>query len=218
MTEPSGGSDKPRRPVAVPALALVALTAIGVTALLGGLNEAPEAPPPKVKTGQSFDQGQFETQFVESKVTLQRAQIGSAENKRFLDVLFKVTNKTDETISVGHLPTDKGSGYSFGGALLKMTPEIKTKTGGRLFVTSKGAESAQLHPGVPVTVVARYELDAAAEPPAEVTYELGVYESVENPLTGETSWILPSEDDPLGKPGATEVAATVTLPVKREDA
>ncbi|WP_049569040.1 hypothetical protein [Nonomuraea sp. SBT364] len=218
MTEPSGGSDKPRRPVAVPALALVALTAIGITALLGGLNETAAAPPPKVKAGQSFDQGQFETQFVESKLTVQRAQNQFAQDKRFLDVIFKVTNKTDATIAVGGLPSGKSAGFSFGRSLLKMTPEVKTKLGGRLFVTSKGVESTQLHPGIPSTVVARYELDATTEPPKEITFELGVYENVENPLTGESVWLLPTEGGLLDADEVTEVAATVTLPVKQEDA
>jgi hypothetical protein len=217
MTEPTGGRDRPKRPVAVPALALVALTATGITALLGGLDQSPEDPPRQLKPGQSLDQGQFETTFVESKVTVERAANEFAEDKRFVDVVFHVTNKTDETISVGSMPNDKGNGYSFGGSLLKMNPQIKTQLP-QMFVLSKGVQSTQLHPGVASTVVARFELDAAAKPPAQVTFELGVYENVENPFTGESLWLLPTEGGFLDTAEVEEVAATVTLPVKQEGA
>ncbi|WP_336208524.1 hypothetical protein [Nonomuraea sp. LPB2021202275-12-8] len=218
MTEPSGGSDKAKRPVAVPVIGLVALTAIGITVLLGGLDERPDSPPPQLKPGDSLDQGQFETQFVESKLTVERAKSPFTDDKRFVDVVFKVTNKTDETISVGSLPYDKSRGYSFGGSLLKMDPPIKSKYGPRMFVDSKGVESVQLHPAVPATVIARFELEGAARPPEQVTFDVGVYEKAENPLTGESLWLLPTEGGFLGKAETKEVAAKVTLPVKPEGA
>ncbi|MFI7452102.1 hypothetical protein ACIBQX_31725 [Nonomuraea sp. NPDC049714] len=216
MTEPSGGSDRHRRPVVVPVLALVTLTAVGVVALLGGLDERPETPPPKLKAGQSVDLGQFDAQFIESTMTIEPAANQFAKDKRFLDVVFKVTNKTDKTLLVGSLPTDKSSGYSFGGALLKMTPQIKSEVGGRLFVLSKGVQSSQLHPDVAATVIARYELDGTATPPEQVTYDVAAYEEMENPLTGVVTWLVPSEGGFVGKAEVKKVAATVTLPVKQE--
>ncbi|MFC7590337.1 hypothetical protein ACFQYP_46555 [Nonomuraea antimicrobica] len=71
MTEPTGGStDRPRRPVVVPAIALVAATALGITALLGGLSEATEEPDP-LGQGAVLDQGLYSTKFVESRVKVE---------------------------------------------------------------------------------------------------------------------------------------------------
>ncbi|MEV1003642.1 hypothetical protein [Nonomuraea sp. NPDC050202] len=219
MTEPSGGStDKPRRPVVVPAIALVALAAIGITALLGGLNERPDPAPPQLKPGQVLDQGRFDTQFVESKITLQPAENDFAEDKRFLDVIFKVTNKTDETISVGSLPSGKSDGWNFGATLLRMTPAIKSKSGAELFVSSHGGKYAQLHPGIPSTVVARYELEGSAQPPEQVSYDLGKYELLTNALEDASEWFLESEQDPLTEEDKTTVVAKVTLPVESQGA
>lgn len=216
MTAPSGGGDKRRRPVVVPVLALVTLTAVGIVALLGGLDERPGPPPPRLKAGQSLDMGQFETQFIESKVTNEPARNEFAEDKRFLDVVFKVTNKTDRTRLVGGLPADKSSGFGFGGALLKMSPQIKSESGGQLFVLSGGVQSSQLHPDVPATVIARYELEGTATPPEQVTFDVGAYEEMENPLTGVVTWLVPTEGGFVGKAEVKKVAATVTLPVKQE--
>ncbi|MBB6555945.1 hypothetical protein [Nonomuraea rubra] len=219
MTEPSGGStDKPRRPVVVPAIALVALAAIGITALLGGLNERPDPAPPQLKPGQVLDQGRFDTQFVESKITLQRAENDFAEDKRFLDVIFKVTNKTDETVNVGGLPSGKSGGWNFGATLLKMTPAIKSETGGDLFVSSHGGQYSQLHPGIPSIVVARYELEGSAQAPEQITYDVGKYKLFENALEDTSEWFLESEQDPLTEEDENTVAAKVTLPVKPEGA
>ncbi|WP_327108733.1 hypothetical protein [Nonomuraea glycinis] len=216
MTEPSGDSGKRSRPVAVPVLALVTLTAVGIAALLGGFDERPAAPPPRLKAGQSLDMGKFEARFIESKVTTEPATSQFTEDKRFLDVVFKVTNKTDETLVVGSPPNDKSPGYSFGGALLKMTPQLKSEFGGQLFVLSKDVKSSQLHPDVPATVIARYELEGTTTPPEQVTYDVGAYEETENPLTGVVTWLLPSEGGFVGKAAVKKVAATVTLPVKQE--
>ncbi|MGP4101869.1 hypothetical protein [Nonomuraea sp. KM90] len=220
MTEPSGGStDKPRRPVVVPAVALVAVTAIGITALLGGLEERPDPAPPQLKPGQVLDQGQFDTQVIESKITLQPAENEFAEDKRYLDVVFKVTNKTDETIHVGGLPRDKSGGFSFGSTLLRMNPEIKSKWGGQLFVLSKGVESSQLHPGIAATVVARYELPGTTPPPKQVSYDIGKFELLRNGLTDTSAWFLESEPtDVLEDKEGDKVVAKITLPVRTQGA
>ncbi|WP_327585875.1 hypothetical protein OHA25_01740 [Nonomuraea sp. NBC_00507] len=219
MTEPSGGStDKPRRPVVVPALALVAFTAVGITALLGGLNERPDPPPKALNPGQTLDQGQFDTQVVESKVIVEKAENQFAEDKRYLDVVFKVTNKTDQTVSVGAVPHDKSRGFFFGSTLLKMTPQIKTEFGPDLFVLSKGVTSRQLHPGIQSTVVARYELDAATQPPKQVSYDMGAMEHHENPLTGVSNWFLVSEPELLTNKLENKVVAKITLSVEPQGA
>ncbi|NUO99454.1 MAG: hypothetical protein HOV96_31670 [Nonomuraea sp.] len=220
MTEPSGDSSKPRRPVAVPIVALLAITALGITALLGGLNERPDPAPPQLKLGQVLDQGQFDTVFVESKVTFQPAENEFAKDKRFVDVVFKVTNKTDRTVSVGGLPSvkDKSKGFSFGSTLLKVTPEIKSQYGPELFVLSKGVQSSQLQPGIQATVIARYELEGAAQPPKQLSYDVGAFELLTNPLDDGSNWFLKSEQGALDDTSEEEVVAKITLPVKAQEA
>ncbi|MEV0622923.1 hypothetical protein AB0I81_57065 [Nonomuraea sp. NPDC050404] len=219
MTEPSGGStDRQKRPVVVPALALVALTAVGITALLGGLDERPDPAPPQLKPGQVLDQGQFDTKFVESKITLQRAESEFAKDKRFLDVIFTVTNKTDETLNVGGLRSDKSRGFGFGGTLLKMTPQIKSEFGGSVFVDSKGVQSSQLHPGIPATVVARYELTGTAQPPKQVSYDVGAYEELTSGLNDTTQWFLQTEQDAFGGENTDKVVAKISVPVQPQGA
>jgi hypothetical protein len=221
MTEPSGGSStKPRRPVVVPIVGLVAITAIGITALLGGLNERPDPAPPQLKAGQVLDQGQFDTVFVESKLTLQPKQNEFAKDRRYVDVVFKVTNKTDRTVNVGSLPNakSKSKGYSFGSTLLKMSPEIKSEYGGEVFVLSKGVQSNQLPPGLTSTVIARYELEGTAEPPKQVSYDVGALELLTNALDDHSEWYLKSDQDPLDDSLQDDVVATITLPVKAQEA
>ncbi|NUR89721.1 MAG: hypothetical protein HOY71_37045 [Nonomuraea sp.] len=214
MTEPSGGS-KPRRPVVVPALGLVAATALGITALLGGLDTRPDPPPPKLGAGQSLDQGQFDTEFLESRVVLQRAETKYSQDKRFLDVVFKVTNKTDDPAIVGSPPNSKGSGFGFAGSLLRMTPEIKTQFGAEAYIQDRGATSRILQPGIPSTVVVRYELPTGANPPEQVALDVGAFEENANMADGTTDWMLTSEKGFQGDKATDKVVAQVTLPVKQ---
>ncbi|WP_214325330.1 hypothetical protein [Nonomuraea sediminis] len=216
MTEPSGGSStKPSRPVVVPAVALVAATGLGITALLGGLEERPDPAPPKLGAGQTLDQGQFETQFVESRYSEKKAENEFAKDKRFLDLVFKVTNKTDDPSFVGSPPNANGGGGGFGGSVLKMTPEIKTQFGPETFIQSKGATSRILQPGVPSTVVFRYELGPGVKPPQQVSLEVGKFEELESAVDGSTNWMLASESGFQDEKATDTVAATVTLPVKQ---
>lgn len=214
MTDP----ERRARPVAVPVAALLVATALGVTALLGGLDERPEPPPQRLKPGQLLDQGQFTTRFVESKVVVEHAKDEFGTDKRYLDVVLTVTNTGDETVNVGSLPAGKSSGFGFGSTLLKMTPELPSEWGGELFVLSKGVKSAQLHPKVPATVVARYELQGSAQPPERVSYELGALEKLHNGLTDTSQWFLETEDEALENVENVKVVATITLPVESQGA
>ncbi|WP_157254761.1 hypothetical protein [Nonomuraea typhae] len=195
---------------------MVLLTAFGITALLGGLNTAPDKEPPKIAAGQKIDQGRFETEFVEAKVTVQKAADEFAQDRRYLDLLFKVTNKDSETTLTGSPPNSKGSGSGFAATLAKMTPEIKSDWGGLAFVPSGDAQSSQLHPGIAVPVTVRYELDKAAQAPAEVSLSLSKLEKVENPLSGQTTWLPVTDEDPIAGTRTVEVIATITAPVKQE--
>ncbi|MFI6602812.1 hypothetical protein ACIBHX_41730 [Nonomuraea sp. NPDC050536] len=216
MTEPSGGSStKPRRPVVVPAVALVAATGLGITALLGGFDDRPDPAPPKLGAGQTLDQGQFETQFVESRYSEKKAENEFTKDKRFLDLVFKVTNKTDDAAYVGSPRSSTGGGGGFGQSVLKMTPVIKSQFGPLTFVQSRGATSSILQPGVPSTVIFRYELGPGVKPPTEVSLEVGTFEDNESAVDGTTSWMLASEAGFQDEKASDTVAATVTLPVKQ---
>lgn len=239
MTEPSGGTSKPKRPVVVPALALVAATGLGITALMGGLDQAPEQGPEQLAVGKLLDQGQFDTKVVESKVTLVKAENKFSKDKRFLDIVFNVTNKSDSTASAGLPPTKQSKlGYGFAGTLRRIDPQIETQFGPSVFVQSKGAATSnQLQPGIPSTVVVRYELEGAAKAPDKVTLDLGGMVEAPSALTELTGWSLDTdlkvEPNPLSWEGLTaplvgsgrpqmkhppKVIATISLPVKQEDA
>lgn len=214
MTEPSGGRSKPKRPVVVPAVALVAVTALGITALLGGFAEVPDPAPPQYGEGAVLDQGQFSTQFVTAKVTTQKATAAWETDKRFVELVFKVTNQGKATAMVG-LPPNKPERAialtSFAGSLVKVTPQVQVKGVPSVYSLSKNAKSGQLQPGVPTTVILRYDLDKAATPPKKVTLDVGgfVYEPGFNDPSFH--WSMDSEeDDDVQRP---VVQAQVTLPV-----
>ncbi|MFE0146177.1 hypothetical protein ACFWY5_03495 [Nonomuraea sp. NPDC059007] len=219
MTEPSGAPSTPKRPVVVPAIGLVILTTLGITALLGGLNTAPDKPPPQMGAGQKIDQGLYETEFVEAKITVQRGPGEFAEDRRYLDILFKVTNKSDTTITTGAGSSATGAGSGFAGTLIKMTPEIKSKWGAQAFIPSgEDGKSSQLHPGVPSNVTVRYELEKAAQAPPEVALSLSKLEESKNPISGTTMWMPVDKEDPFTRKRAVEVLYTIKAPVKQEAA
>jgi hypothetical protein len=217
MTEPSGDrSNKPRRPVVVPAIALTALTVIGITALLGGLNEAPDEVEP-LGQGAVLDQGLYDTKFVESRVRVERAQNDFDEDKRFLEVVFDVTNKGDETLPVG-LPPEKlehaFTSTTFAGSLVKITPAFDRDSGPFAFALSKGDETRQLHPGVPSQVILRYRLKDGQQPPDKVTLDVASFEETEGFNNGELEWGMVAEE--AGERSYLPVVkARVTLPVKK---
>jgi hypothetical protein len=216
MTEPSGGSsDKPRRPVVVPAIGLVALTGIGITALLGGLNEVPDDPD-LLGQGAVLDQGRYETKFVESRVTVQKAQSIIDEDKRFVELIFDVTNKGDETTPLGLPPETPEKGFAlqtFAGSLLKITPAFPKESGPFVFVQTKDGESRQLHPGVKSQVIVRYRLQENEQPPDKITIDVGEFEEDEN-LGGVPKWQMVTDEK--GDKFIPEIKARVTLPVKKD--
>ncbi|MFI7705799.1 hypothetical protein [Nonomuraea sp. NPDC049480] len=219
MTEPSGGStDKPRRPVVVPAIGLVALTAIGITALLGGLSEAPENPEP-LSQGAVLDQGRYQTKFVESRVTVEKARFDFEEDKRFVELVFDVTNTGDDTSSVGNPPEKIERAFTsetFAGSLVKITPAFPKEAGPFTFVRVKGGESKQLHPGVKSQVIVRYELKGNQQPPEKIVLDVGTFEFEEDTVLSVPHWQLVSKE--VGDTFMPEIKARVTLPVKKGDA
>ncbi|MGI5485685.1 hypothetical protein [Microtetraspora malaysiensis] len=217
MTSSPRGARR-RRPVLVPvALAVVAL-GVGATAALGGLEEAPEEPPPKVQAGEVIDQGEFHTQFLKAVDTVERSEFG--KTKRYLNLVLKVTNMGDTTAGIGvlHDPGRRWSpDASFANSLVSMTPEIKQEYGPDIHVLSHGVKSQQLHPGITTTVVVQYELDPSAKAPESVTLAVGRFVYQTQGLRNQyRTWQLELEED--AEPAVPVVAARITLPVRQEEA
>ncbi|QYC38337.1 hypothetical protein Nocox_03540 [Nonomuraea coxensis DSM 45129] len=217
MTEPSGGGgERQGRPVVVPAIALVALTALGIIALLGGLDEAPDAPKP-LGQGAVLDQGMYMTKFVESRVKVEKAEFSFDDDKRFVELVFDVTNKTDETARVGMPPEQPERAFaltSFAGSLVRISPAFSKESGPFTFALLKGDESQQLQPDVPTQVVVRYRLKAGERPPDKVTIDVASFEEGTSFLNAAPQWEMVSEQ--VGEKFLPEIKARVTLPVRQE--
>ncbi|RSN01894.1 hypothetical protein DMB42_37650 [Nonomuraea sp. WAC 01424] len=218
MTEPSGGSStKPRRPVAVPIVGLVALTAVGITALLGGLNEGDDKGPDALGAGATLDQGRYSTRFVESRVKVDKAKTPYDEDKRFVELVFEVTNKGDETSSVG-LPPDPAKpdkawlGMFFANSLVSISPKFPKESGPFVYALNKGDETRQLHPGVTSQVLVRYRLGATERPPDKITLDVATFEYAPGFEDQRLRWQMVSKEE--GDKFVPEIKARVTLPVK----
>ncbi|WP_204018683.1 hypothetical protein [Sphaerimonospora thailandensis] len=223
MTSPSHGTRR-RRPVLVPVAAALAAAGIGVTAALGGLKEAPPEKPPHVTPGQVIDQGQFRTEFLEAVDTTEQGSFGVT--RRYLEILVKVTNLGKETAFVGVLPKS-GDMVSrtpgFAGSILRVTPAIKSKYDPLASVVSYGIKSQLLHPGITTTVVVKYELEPAQQPPSSITVDVGkfVYERISDRHQTYYWQIVPKGELPTDAASEGEfiipaIAAQVSLPVRQE--
>ncbi|WP_432929490.1 hypothetical protein ACQPZZ_05300 [Microbispora sp. CA-135349] len=219
MTSSPNGARR-RRPVLVPVASALAVVGIGVTAAFGGFTEAPEKPPPTASPGETIDQGQFRTQFIKAIDTTEQGDFGTT--KRYLELVLKVTNMGKETASVGIMP-EPGKGFrqstTFASSLLRTRPEIKTKYGPQVSVFSLGVESRQLHPGITTTVVVKYELEPTAAAPPEISLDVGSFEYQKIGLRDQTHyWMLAGEREDDKGAFEPEVAARITLPVRKESA
>lgn len=207
-----------RRPVLVPVTSALAASGLGVTALFGGLNEAPDEPPPKAAQGAVIDQGEFRTQFIKAIDTMEQGDFRGT--KRYLELVLKVTNTGKESASVGTVPQagDPVSSITgFAGSLLRTVPEIKTKYGPEATVLSYGIKSGQLHPGITTTVVVKYELEPTATAPATITVDVGSFTYREVGVRDQTHyWQLVQDDDVPEDTFVPAVAARVSLPVRQE--
>ncbi|GAA0394180.1 hypothetical protein Acor_66370 [Acrocarpospora corrugata] len=204
----------------MPIAALISVSGLGATAGLGGLAEAKEPPPPTAAQGAVVDQGRYRTQFIKAIETTTEQSFGPP--KRSVDLVLKVRNTGEETSPVGLLP-EPGKPpsplTSFAGSLLKISPEIKTEYGPKAFVLSYGIESGQLHPGITATVVVRYEIEPDTVVPASLTVEVGkfVFEALGSGERTRYWQLVPGPGSAAGK-FVPEVAARVSLPVRKEDA
>jgi hypothetical protein len=192
----------------VPVTALVLSAGLGVTAALGGFSDAPKEPPKQLGPGAVVDQKQFLTKFVASRTVFQPDEYGPG-GKRFLEVELEVTNKADETTGTGS-PGPKGLLFAKG--LLAMSPAVAPEGDAIVSIADEGVPSRQLHPGMPSTVVLRYELPEGQEPPEKVRFDVGTFEFREQFTIVTGSWIL--ERDGKADDSPPKVVAQVTLPVE----
>ncbi|MFC5822618.1 hypothetical protein ACFPZ3_02005 [Nonomuraea insulae] len=193
------------------------ITAVGITALLGGLNEATEAPDP-LSQGAVLDQGLYSTKFVESRVKVERAENDYSEDKRFVELVFDVTNQGDETYSVGSPPEKLEQAYlanSFAGSLVKITPAFDKEAGPFSFAVSKGGETRQLFPGVTSQVIVRYQLKENEQPPEKITFDVASFEYRTDFNSTDPIWSMVATES--GDKFFPEIKARVTLPVKKGD-
>ncbi|MGI5268830.1 hypothetical protein ACQEUU_06745 [Nonomuraea sp. CA-218870] len=217
MTEPLDGRGTPRRPVAVPVASLLIVTVVGIITLLGGLEEA-EAPPKPLGQGAVLDQGLYSTAFVEARVNVEKAELSFEEDKRFVEMVFDVTNLGEETVSVGlppAKPEEAGFGHSFANSLVRISPAIKKDKGPFAFALAGDDQTNQLHPGLKTKVIVRYRLDPGEQPPDKITLDVASFEYSPGFQDETVRWQLIREA--AGETFVPTVQAQVTLPVKAGD-
>ncbi|GAA5085496.1 hypothetical protein [Thermocatellispora tengchongensis] len=201
----------------IPVIAVLLASGLGITALLGGLDQVPDPPPEQLGEGAILDQGQFRTQFVAARYVFTPAANEFAEDQRHLELEFKVTNLGDRTTYVGS-PQQPGkettSSVLFAGSILRTTPPIRTEAGGvGAVLTGDELRSTQLHPGVATPVVVRYELDEATEVPDRIVLDMGTFELMGRFPSKVEDWSLATKR--VNGKDVAEVAARVTLPVQQ---
>ncbi|MEV4016716.1 hypothetical protein AB0J35_40080 [Nonomuraea angiospora] len=203
----------------VPAVALVAFTAIGITALLGGLSEAAEEPD-ALGPGAVLDQGLYATKFVESRVTVEKAESQWDEDKRFVELVFEVTNKGDKTYQVGLPAAKPEQAYlsdSFAASLVKITPAFPKESGPFTFAQAKGGETRQLHPGVTSKVILRYRLKDNEQPPEKITMDVASFEYEPGFNSNTPRWQMVTKENLKTMKFDPEIKARVSLAVKKGD-
>ncbi|GII67297.1 hypothetical protein Skr01_73820 [Sphaerisporangium krabiense] len=212
-----------RRAILVPLVAVLAAATLGVSAAFGGLEEAPDKPLPQLGKGASFDQGQVKTVFEDAVIRPGRIGLGVV-GKRYLQLVLKVTNQTDDTISAQ--------------AMDHALPTVRTDTkvikpsgdpgdfGPRIVVIAGDQTYGQLHPGVPETVVMSFELAAGAPFPKTVRIDAGRVEWHEFFSSKTHAWVPVTEEGPptpqdrkAGRRSSQvpAVAARVAMPVRVEN-
>jgi hypothetical protein len=199
-----------RRPIAVPLAVLVVAGGLGTVMALGGLGDAPDAPPRQLGPGASLNQERFLTTFVGSRSMVEPGTFG-APGRRFVEIEMEVTNKGDETALIGLPNSGGGDSPFFAGSLLKLTPEIRSEYGPKVSAPAGDAESTQLQPGMATRVVIKYELPDGEQAPEQVRMDIGTFEFAEG-VTLVPGWHLVRKTGDAGSPPT--VAAQVTLPVQ----
>ncbi|GGK94893.1 hypothetical protein Sme01_57610 [Sphaerisporangium melleum] len=209
MTSTPARGARRRRPVLIPVLAVLAATTVGVSAAFGGMADAPEEPPELLAKGAEFDQGEMRTVFEDAVVRPGGKYEMGVSDKRYLQLILKVTNQADHTILAqamdGALPTvrtDTGT----------LQPPATPGDGPYIRSISQNRPYAQLHPGVPTTVVVSFELPPGAPTPKKVSIDLATFEWYESFFTQERFWQRLN-----GPPEPVSPAPATTAPARGAD-
>ncbi|WP_214413846.1 hypothetical protein [Sphaerisporangium fuscum] len=212
-----------RRPILVPVVAILAAVTVGVSAAFGGLKDAPEPQPEQLGKGAEFDQGQMKTVFEDAVVRPGDNQGLGISDKRYLQIMMKVTNESDETILAQTmdraLPTIRADDKTI------KPGKDPSDLGPRIVTLYKGHSYSQLHPGVPETVVMSFELGENDPVPEKVSIDAATFEWQESFIQQTHAWVRVVDDEPPTpeerKRGQSvtltpKVGAQVTLPVRVE--
>ncbi|MFC4590669.1 hypothetical protein [Sphaerisporangium corydalis] len=220
---PSGGRPR-RRPVLIPVLVVLAAATVGVSAAAGGLKEAPEKPPEQAGKGAEIDQGRMVTRFDDAVVRLGGKDGIGVSDRRYLQLVLKVTNKSEITL-LAQMMDDALVGVRADGKPLDDPASTNVTGGPRVVAVSGGHSYGQMHPGVPATVVLAYELPEGKPPPKSVQIDAGMYAWAESFFYKTHEWRLvttpvapTAEDRAHGRQFhySPIVVAQVTLPVRVE--
>jgi hypothetical protein len=220
MTSTPPGGGPRRRPVLIPVLAVLAAATVGVSAAFGGLKDAPGEQPEQLGKGAEYDQGQISTRFEDAVVRPGGKDGLGISDKRYLQIILKVTNESDRTIEAQHmddaLPTVRADAKTIKpSGIPGDDPYIVTISGGHTY--------QQLHPGMPTTVVMSFELRPGQPAPKNLQIDLAAFEWHEDFFSHTHNWQRLNVQEPATGtkktrpilPTAT-VAAQVNLPVRVE--
>ncbi|MET8141583.1 hypothetical protein ABZU32_14855 [Sphaerisporangium sp. NPDC005288] len=181
-TPPRGA--RRRRPVLIPAVAVLAAATAGVSAALGGLAQAPDTSVEKLGKGAEFDQGKMLTVVQDAVVRSGGKFEMGVPGKRYLQIVLKVTNETDRTIQAQEmdhaLPTVRADSTTIKPKPGDLGPYIRS--------ISQGHSYAQLHPGVPTTVIMSFELEPGRPVPKRLSIDLGAFELHEDFFSRQRAW------------------------------
>lgn len=224
MTSTAPRRSRPRRPVLVPAMVLLAGAGLGATAAMGGLEAAPTHGPALCAAGEEIDQHMFRTK-IENAVVHAVELDGdepSAAGHVVLDLNLKIYNDAKASVPLTYLENSLRVTSPDGRVL--MAPAGEAGSGDAWVrdttVPGDGGASGLLPPRRTSTVVIRLRdrspaqwqdarADAARYPDA-VAVDAGRYEHHEDFLTGRDRAEPVRDDD-----GRPEVVAHVTVPVRK---
>jgi hypothetical protein len=225
MTSTRDGNAR-RRPILIPVVALLAAAGLAVTAVLGGLNEAPSPVPEQLGKGDMLDQGEFSTEFGDAVVRRGGQNDLGVSDKRYLQIALKVTNETDETVSAfsavdGGFPVVRADGkpIKYAGQDIFGGPRIVVTAGGKTY--------NQLHPKMPATVVMSFELAAGQAAPKKVQLDAAGFEWHQSFIDQTHAWQVITKEIPLTAEDRMKkrdssyvpvVSAQINLPVREEGA
>ncbi|MFC4530216.1 hypothetical protein [Sphaerisporangium dianthi] len=191
-TPPRGA--RRRRPVLIPVVVVLAAATVGVSAALGGLEQAPKRPPEQLGKGAEVDQGQMRTVFEDAVVRSGAKYEMGAPSKRYLQIVLKVTNQSDRTIEAQTmdtaLPTVRADATT-----IKPSSE-PGDSGPYIRSISKDHPYSQLQPGVPTTVILSFEMKPGDPVPKKVRIDAATYEWHRDFFTQKHYWQRVLEDPP----------------------